>query len=87
MVTFGIQPTGPETGYGYIRQGAKEPHGDAVFAIDTFAEKPAYEEAQRMLAEGGWLWNAGMFLFGAGAMLHEACDARQRAFSSARKSP
>ncbi|MET0545437.1 MAG: sugar phosphate nucleotidyltransferase [Caulobacterales bacterium] len=72
VVTFGIQPTGPETGYGYIRQGAKEPGGKAVFAIDKFAEKPKLPEAQRMLDEGGWLWNAGMFLFGAGAMVDEA---------------
>lgn len=72
IVTFGIQPTGPETGYGYIRQGAKAPTGRAVFAIDTFAEKPKLADAQRMLDEGGWLWNAGMFLFGAGAMVAEA---------------
>jgi len=72
IVTFGIEPTGPETGYGYIRQGAKDRHGVSVFAIDTFAEKPSLERAQGMLREGGWLWNAGMFLFGSGAILAEA---------------
>jgi mannose-1-phosphate guanylyltransferase/mannose-6-phosphate isomerase len=72
IVTFGIEPTAPETGYGYIRQGAKDKRGVSVFAIDTFAEKPSLEKAQGMLADGGWLWNAGMFMFGSGAMLAEA---------------
>ncbi|MCU0593427.1 MAG: sugar phosphate nucleotidyltransferase, partial [Desulfobacterales bacterium] len=61
LVTFGVTPTRPETGYGYIRQGAAA--GPGVFRVDRFVEKPGRAEAERLLGEGGYTWNSGMFLF------------------------
>ena len=60
LVTFGIVPDRPETGYGYIQQGEALAHGHAVA---RFVEKPALENAKDMLAEGGYFWNSGMFVF------------------------
>ena len=60
IVTLGVAPDHPATGYGYIRVGT--PLGQGCHAIDRFAEKPDRPTAERYLAEGGWLWNAGMFL-------------------------
>jgi len=63
LVTFGIFPTAPETGYGYI-----EAEGEAV---RRFVEKPSSEKAQEYLDSGRYLWNAGMFCFTAGAMIDQ----------------
>ena len=62
LVTFGIQPDAPETGYGYI-----EAQGNKVL---RFVEKPTLEKAQEYLASGNFLWNSGMFCFKASTMLH-----------------
>lgn len=67
LVTFGITPDGPETGYGYIQMG--QPCGDAVHEVVRFVEKPDFANAQTMLAEGYHVWNAGIFLFRADAYL------------------
>jgi len=69
IVTFGIAPTGPETGYGYIQEGARLDEG--VFKVARFAEKPGREVAQTYLAEGGYSWNAGIFLFAPKVMMSE----------------
>jgi len=69
IVTFGIQATRPETGYGYIRSG--ELLHEGVFKVDRFAEKPSRETAEGYLAEGGYSWNAGIFLFSPEVMLAE----------------
>ena len=61
IVTFGIHPTHPETGYGYIKAG--EPSGDESRAIAEFVEKPDLETAKDYLADGSYFWNAGIFLF------------------------
>lgn len=63
LVTFGIQPEAPETGYGYI-----EAEGSDVL---RFVEKPSLEKAQAYLASGRYLWNSGMFCFSTGVMLRE----------------
>ena len=68
MVAFGIQPTGPETGYGYIRKGAPLAVGNDVA---QFVEKPDLATATRFLAEGDYVWNGGIFAFRAGAFLAE----------------
>lgn len=71
LTTFGIEPTGPETGFGYIRAG--ESTGiDGVLKVDRFVEKPDKENAERMISEGGHYWNGGMFLFAASKLLEEA---------------
>jgi mannose-1-phosphate guanylyltransferase/mannose-1-phosphate guanylyltransferase/mannose-6-phosphate isomerase len=67
LLTFGIAPERPETGYGYIKRGAALAEG--VFAVDRFVEKPDALTAARYLAEGGFDWNGGIFLFEAGTLL------------------
>lgn len=67
LITFGITPDAPETGYGYIRMGAL--CGDRIHAVERFVEKPDSLDAQRMLDEGGHAWNAGIFLFRADSYL------------------
>lgn len=69
IVTFGIDPTGPETGYGYILQG--ESLADGVHAVASFKEKPELPIAQQYLDQGGYSWNSGVFLFSPGTMLEE----------------
>jgi mannose-1-phosphate guanylyltransferase/mannose-6-phosphate isomerase len=68
LVTFGIVPTVPETGYGYIKAG--ESQGDA-FTVEQFVEKPDLNTAQGYLASGDYYWNSGMFLFKASRYLEE----------------
>lgn len=70
LVTFGIRPTRPETGYGYIRLGDTLPF-PGVRTAAAFVEKPAREVAEIYLASGDYLWNSGMFLFSAGNVLKE----------------
>lgn len=67
LVTFGITPDAPETGYGYIRTG--EVLHPGVHTVERFIEKPDVDRAAAMLAEGGHVWNAGIFLFRADAYL------------------
>ncbi|WP_341920695.1 mannose-1-phosphate guanylyltransferase/mannose-6-phosphate isomerase, partial [Hydrocarboniphaga effusa] len=69
IVTFGIQPTHPETGFGYIKAGPAAEHG--AFEVAAFVEKPVLEKAQAFLDEGGYYWNGGMFLFRADVFLDE----------------
>jgi mannose-1-phosphate guanylyltransferase len=68
LVAFGIVATGPETGYGYIKQG--EPL-DGGWRVERFVEKPDLERARQFLAEGGYSWNGGIFAFRAGHFLDE----------------
>lgn len=67
LVTFGIVPTGPETGYGYIKASS----GDAVRAVDRFVEKPDADTALQYVQSGEYFWNSGMFLFKASRYLAE----------------
>jgi mannose-1-phosphate guanylyltransferase/mannose-6-phosphate isomerase len=71
LVTFGITPTGPETGYGYIRQGAPLSGVPGAFAVEAFVEKPSRSVAEGYVADGRYGWNSGMFLFPAGRLLAE----------------
>ncbi|MGH8783305.1 mannose-1-phosphate guanylyltransferase/mannose-6-phosphate isomerase [Paraburkholderia sp.] len=72
LVTFGIRPTGPETGYGYIEFEAQPlPGAQAVHKVVRFVEKPELEVAKELVADGRHLWNAGMFCFTAETMLAE----------------
>jgi mannose-1-phosphate guanylyltransferase/mannose-6-phosphate isomerase len=68
LVTFGIVPDAPETGYGYIRA---EKSGSEASAIVEFVEKPDADKAREYLASGDYLWNSGMFMFGASRYLDE----------------
>jgi len=69
LATFGIKPTAPATGYGYIEAGPRM--AGAVHRIKRFVEKPDLARAKRFLASGNFLWNSGIFLFGATAYLAE----------------
>lgn len=83
LVTFGIVPTAPETGYGYIKVGARlagtttaesaapDSEGSAPLAVAAFVEKPQRAAAEAYLADGGYLWNSGMFVFSAARYLEE----------------
>jgi mannose-1-phosphate guanylyltransferase len=68
LVTFGIEPTAPETGFGYIEKGAALGSG---FQVARFVEKPSLEKAEAYLGSGNYLWNSGMFCFSAGVLLDE----------------
>lgn len=69
LVTLGIQPNRPATGYGYIQKG--EPVSDHAFRVRRFLEKPDRSTAERLLAEGGYFWNAGIFIWRADRILEE----------------
>jgi len=69
LVTFGMKPTAPETGYGYIQRGA--PLSEGSFRVERFIEKPDHERAAAMVAQPEFLWNSGMFLFKASVFLAE----------------
>jgi len=73
LLTFGVRPTRPETGFGYLRIGAE--HGSigewSVHRLAEFVEKPDLDTARRYLAEGGYLWNSGMFVWPASELLEE----------------
>jgi len=71
LVTFGIVPQAPETGYGYIQRGTASSHWDGVFAVERFVEKPSREIAQGYLQSGDYFWNSGMFLFKAETFINE----------------
>lgn len=68
LVTFGINPTGPETGFGYIKNGQSIPFGHKV---EEFVEKPSYDQAVNFLKTGMYTWNAGIFCFQARVLLEE----------------
>jgi mannose-1-phosphate guanylyltransferase/mannose-6-phosphate isomerase len=72
LVTFGIRPDRPETGFGYIRRAdAIDDHG---FSVGQFVEKPDLAKAESYLADGGYDWNSGMFLFKAARYLEELAE-------------
>ncbi len=69
IVTFGIEPTEPHEGYGYIQ--ASTAIGDRVFGVERFVEKPSRAVAQAYLSDGGYYWNSGIFLFTPEVMARE----------------
>lgn len=69
LVTFGVVPASPETGYGYIRCGAGL--GSGLYDLECFVEKPDAASAQAYLDSGDYLWNSGMFLLGASTYLEQ----------------
>jgi mannose-1-phosphate guanylyltransferase len=75
LVTIGIKPTHPETGYGYIQfedTSEQNPYwADGIYRVKTFAEKPNLETAEKFLKSGDFLWNSGMFIWKARVILQE----------------
>jgi mannose-1-phosphate guanylyltransferase / mannose-6-phosphate isomerase len=71
LVTFGIHPERPETGFGYIERGAALPSADGAFKVARFVEKPDTATAEAYLASGSFFWNSGIFLFPAALYVSE----------------
>ena len=71
VVTFGMKPTAPETGYGYIEIGDMLAGVDGIHVVARFLEKPDASTAARLVADGRHLWNSGMFVFTARTLLEE----------------
>ncbi|HYD25308.1 MAG TPA: sugar phosphate nucleotidyltransferase [Croceibacterium sp.] len=80
LVSFGITPTGPETGFGYIRRGAPL---DGGFQVERFVEKPDRATAEAFLADGRYSWNGGIFVFKAGTFLDELARHRPKLAAAA----
>ncbi len=70
LVTIGITPTRPETGYGYIQMNEEEVEA-GIHKVETFAEKPNYATAKRFVKSGDFFWNSGMFIWRSDAILNE----------------
>jgi mannose-1-phosphate guanylyltransferase len=83
LVTFGVIPNEPHTGYGYIKRGSKNIGG---FAVDKFVEKPSADLAEEYLGSGEYYWNSGMFLFKAGRYLAELERFRPDIYKACRSS-
>lgn len=85
LVTFGMRPTGPETGFGYIEAGEPLAGLPGARAIKRFVEKPDAATARRFLEAGTYLWNSGMLVFGAGRYLEELGRHRPEILAAARR--
>ena len=86
LVTFGIVPLRPETGYGYVKAVPNGDDRDAAVAVEAFVEKPDLETAERYVAGGEHFWNSGMFLFSAKAFLRELLALSPKIYESVAKS-
>ena len=84
LVTFGITPSGPETGYGYIERGAALDGVKGAYRIAHFVEKPDHRTAETFIAGGRHAWNSGMFLFRAARYLDELQRFQPRILTAAR---
>lgn len=84
LVTFGVVPTHPETGYGYLCRGTSV--GEGGFKVDRFVEKPDLKTAEMYLATGGYYWNSGMFMFRASRYLEELEQFQPNILSACRES-
>lgn len=71
LVTFGIKPTHPETGYGYIKSSQDNLTFYRPYMVNSFVEKPDYDTAVQYIEDGNYLWNSGMFAFHVGTLLKE----------------
>lgn len=84
LVTFGIVPTKPETGFGYIKKGERV--NDSSFQVESFVEKPDIETAKDYLKQNCYLWNSGMFMFKASTYLEELNKYRPDILSACKES-
>jgi mannose-1-phosphate guanylyltransferase len=90
LVTLGVRPTRPETGYGYIRVGASAPGHEGLHRVARFVEKPDDARARRFVRRGDYLWNAGIFVWRAQTLLEEIethAPAVHRALAPVRRCP
>lgn len=90
LVTIGVEPTRPETGYGYIQAGDPLEGFEGVFRVRRFVEKPDLKTAKRYVARGDYRWNAGIFVWPAATLLSEIerwCPELHRALAPFRPAP
>lgn len=69
LITLGITPSNPNTGYGYIQYNRHDANKDGIFKVKSFTEKPELEKAKAFLAAGNYLWNAGIFIWSVKSLL------------------
>jgi mannose-1-phosphate guanylyltransferase/mannose-6-phosphate isomerase len=84
LVLFGVVPSGPHTGYGYIRRGEPLDVFPGGYAVDAFFEKPDRANAEFYVAEGNYFWNSGIFVLHAGTLLRELEQLAPEVFYAAR---
>jgi mannose-1-phosphate guanylyltransferase/mannose-6-phosphate isomerase len=82
LVTFGITPDSPQTGYGYIKRGRKLNNFNNVFEVEKFIEKPDKKKAQNFLNQGGFLFNSGIFMFKASVYLNNLENLQNEVFTA-----
>jgi mannose-1-phosphate guanylyltransferase/mannose-6-phosphate isomerase len=85
LVTFGVTPDGPETGYGYVQRGTPLADAPGAFRVARFVEKPDRKTAESYLAAGDYFWNSGMFLFSAATLLQEMAKLQPDILDACRK--
>jgi mannose-1-phosphate guanylyltransferase len=87
LVTFGIPPTYPATGYGYIHRGpeAVRRQGISVYKVTAFKEKPQYDVAERFVASGEYYWNSGIFVWQAATILGALREQRPKLFTAVQR--
>lgn len=71
IVTLGMKPDGPETGYGYIQRGKRLPGGSGAYTVRRFTEKPSRARARKFIAAGSYYWNGGIFVWRAARAIEE----------------
>src|SRR5579871_6735916 len=84
LVTFGIPPTYPSTGYGYIHRGAEVAHrqGIGVYRVQAFREKPSADLAERFVASGEYYWNSGIFVWKVATILNALRERQPKLLAS-----
>ncbi|HMF12142.1 MAG TPA: mannose-1-phosphate guanylyltransferase, partial [Gemmataceae bacterium] len=87
LVTFGIVPTYPATGYGYIQRGGEvaSRQGIAVHRVQAFREKPTADTAERFVASGDYFWNSGIFVWKAATILDALRDNQPKLYAAVRR--
>lgn len=85
LVTFGVTPDGPETGFGYVQRGTPLADAPGAFRVARFVEKPDRKTAETYLAAGDHFWNSGMFLFSAATLLQEMAQFQPEILDACRK--
>jgi mannose-1-phosphate guanylyltransferase len=87
LVTFGIPPTFPATGYGYIRRGAEAAHrqGVSAFLVREFKEKPTADVAERFLQAGDYFWNSGIFVWKVSTILGALRERQPKLFAAVQR--
>ncbi len=87
LITFGIPPTFPATGYGYVQRGPELAHrqGVGVYRVQRFEEKPSADRAERFLVSGDYFWNSGIFVWKAAAILNALRERQPKLFTAVQR--